>query len=124
MQFMLAIMYDPTVEQDGSPSRQKLHAALSQEMREAGQWRAGAGLAPIEAYRKRVVIAAGEQVFSDGPFAETREVLGGFFFVECTEAEAFAWAKRISLDNRSWVEVRAGFVESPERAAHEGLGNL
>ena len=113
MQFMLAIMYDPTVTQDGSPSRQKVHAALSQEMREAGQWRGGAGLAPVEAYRKRICLPGGEQLFSDGPFVETKEALGGFFLVECSETEAVEWARRISVDNRSWVEVRAGWVEPP-----------
>ena len=117
MQFMLAIMYDPTLPPDGVPSRQKFHAALSQEMRDAGQWRGGAGLAPIDRYRKQVRVVDGEQVFSDGPFAETREVLGGFFLVECSEAEAVAWARRISVDPRSWIDIRAGWVEPPDRAA-------
>ena len=111
MQFMLAIMYDPTLPPDGVPSRQKLHAALADEMRAAGHSRGGAGLAPVDAYRKRVLSADGEQVVSDGPFAETREVLGGFFLVECSEAEAIAYAKRISLDARSWIEIRAGWVD-------------
>ena len=111
MQYMLAIQYDPTIPHDGSPSRQKLHAALSEEMRTAGHFRGGGGLAPVENYRKRIVIEDGEQVFTDGPFAETKEVLGGYFLVECSEAEAMAWAKRIELDNRSWVELRAAWID-------------
>jgi len=108
---MLAIMYDPTVPSDGSPSRQKLHAALADEMREAGHSRGGAGLAPVENYRKKIIVEDGRQLVSDGPFAETREVLGGYFVVDCSEAEAIAYAKRISLDNRSWVEIRAAWVD-------------
>ena len=111
MQYMLAIMYDPTVPSDGSPSRQKIHAALAEEMRAAGQSRGGAGLAPVEAYRKRITLVDGEKVFSDGPFAETKEALGGYFLVECSEQEAMTWAKRIEHDNRSWVEIRAAWVD-------------
>ena len=112
MQYMLAIMYDPTLPADGVPSRQKLHAALSDEMRARGQWRGGGGLAPIESYRKKISTVDGEKVFSDGPFAETREVLGGYFLVECSEEEAIAWAKRIDVDaGQSWVEVRAAWVD-------------
>lgn len=112
MQFMLAIMYDPAIPPDGIPSRQKLHAALADEMRAAGHSRGGGGLAPIESYRKRILIEDGEQVFSTGPFAETHEVLGGYFLVECSEAEAMAWAKRIDVDSpRSWVEIRAAWVD-------------
>jgi hypothetical protein len=111
MQYMLAIMYDPTLPPDGISSRQKLHAALAEEMRAAGHSRGGGGLAPVESYRKRIVIDNGEFVVSDGPFAETHEVLGGYFLVECSEAEAIAWAKRIEHDARSWVEIRAAWVD-------------
>ena len=112
MQYMLAIMYDPTLPDDGVPTRQPLHAALAEEMRAKGQSRGGAGLAPIERYRKAIRTVDGEKVFSDGPFAETREVLGGYFLVECSEEEAIAWAKRIDVDaGRSWVEIRAAWVD-------------
>ena len=111
MQYMLAIMYDPTRPPDGVPSRQKLHAALGDEMRAKGHYRGGGGLAPIESYRKRVLPVDGERVFSDGPFAETREVLGGYFLVECSEEEAIAWAKRIETDDRSWIDIRPAWVD-------------
>lgn len=110
MFYMLAIMYDPTVESDGSPSRQKVHQALGDEMRTAGHYRGGAGLAPVETFVKRVRSTGPDSPVLDGPFAETKEALGGYFLVECNEQEAIRWAKRIEHDNRSWVDVRAMFA--------------
>ena len=108
--YMLAIVYDPSVPSDGSPSKQPEHAALEQEMRARGIYRSGGGLAPVEYFVKRVR----EGVASDGPFAETKEALGGYYAVECSEAEAMEWAKRIPVDNRSWVEVRLLGVYRPK----------
>jgi hypothetical protein len=49
-------------------------------------------------------------VITDGPFAETREQLAGFYILDCgTEHEALEWAERISgaCNNVAGVEVRA-----------------
>jgi hypothetical protein len=47
-------------------------------------------------------------VVSDGPFTETKEVMGGFYLIECaSRAEAIEWAKRLPLaEKRSSVEIR------------------
>jgi hypothetical protein len=43
----------------------------------------------------------------DGPFAETKDALGGFYLIECdTKQEAVEWAKKIPLHEGSFVEVR------------------
>ena len=39
-------------------------------------------------------------------FAETKEALGGYYIVDCDEAEAVKIAGRIPADSRSWVQVR------------------
>jgi hypothetical protein len=114
--FMLLINYDPTVPSDGSPSRQPQHAALTEEMRLHGHYRNGGGLAPVERYVKRLTRAGGKPVFLDGPFAETREALGGYFLVECSEEEALAYAERLSVNNRSWVEVRRVGIYVPQES--------
>ncbi|MCA9280396.1 MAG: hypothetical protein KDA34_15005, partial [Phycisphaerales bacterium] len=44
---------------------------------------------------------------------ETREALGGYFIVECSEDEAIEWAKRIPVDEDSFVEVRRVFIYRP-----------
>ena len=44
---------------------------------------------------------------TDGPFAETKEVLGCFYLIECnTKSEAIEWAKKIPLREDRSVEVR------------------
>jgi hypothetical protein len=49
----------------------------------------------------------GEAVFTDGPFAETKEVLGGFYLLECADLdEALKWAQQIPGAWHGKVEVR------------------
>ena len=49
----------------------------------------------------------GDVVTSDGPFAETKEVLGGFYLLECADLdEAIRWAAQIPGAWRGSVEVR------------------
>lgn len=54
-----------------------------------------------------VTVRGGETVTSDGPFAETKEVLTGFYQFECADLnEAVAWAARIPAAWTGKVEVR------------------
>ena len=106
MRYMLLIYYDPTVPPD--PATQNLqpeHAKLEQEMRDSGVYVSGAGLWPVEP-GKTVRHKNGETLVTDGPFAETKEALGGYFLVECEEDQAIEYAKRIRVEERSWVQVR------------------
>jgi hypothetical protein len=104
--FMLAIMYDPTVEPDEGPSLQPEHAKLADELRRKNQYLGGGGLAPVDP-RRRLLARGGAFLPSDGPFAETKEVLGGYFIVECEGSQAaMEIAARVPVNNRSWVEVR------------------
>ena len=49
----------------------------------------------------------GEVVFTDGPFAETKEVLGGFYLLECADLdEALEWAQQIPGAWHGKIEVR------------------
>jgi hypothetical protein len=48
----------------------------------------------------------GKALTLDGPFTETKEVLGGYYIVDCSEAEALEIAAKIPVEKRSWVEVR------------------
>jgi len=90
--------------------RNRVHAdcgAWHEELVKRGQTRAAIGLQPVT-----TATTLGEQdgdiVITDGPFAETKEVLGGFEHVECsTLDEAIAIAKRFpGLRVGSLVEVR------------------
>jgi len=63
------------------------------------------GLAAI-AHARTVRRRNGSVVVTDGPFAETKEALGGFYLVECSEAEALAYAEAIPAVEAGSVEVR------------------
>ena len=55
----------------------------------------------------RLARKGGEFVAVDGPFTETKEVVGGFNLIECaSKAEAFEWAKRFQCADWGMVEVR------------------
>jgi hypothetical protein len=55
----------------------------------------------------RVRLKAGQRQITDGPFTETKEVLGGFYLIDCdSKQEAVEWAKKIPLRDGVYVEVR------------------
>jgi hypothetical protein len=55
---------------------------------------------------KTVRVRDGETIVTDGPFAETKEQLGGFYLLECGDLdEALAWARKIPMPGGT-VEVR------------------
>ena len=54
-----------------------------------------------------VRVREGETLISDGPFAETKEFLGGFYLVECEDLDqALKYAAHMPLDDYGTVEVR------------------
>jgi len=78
------------------------HGRLIGDLREAGALVASAALESSE--RTRVVRDAS---VTDGPFAETKEVVGGFYLLECpTDDEAVEWARRMPGSPGLAVEVR------------------
>ena len=80
--------------------------ALTREMRDRGVFQAGDPLLPSET-AATVRVRSGETVTTDGPFAETREQLGGYYMVECeTLEEACRWAARIPTARDGAIEVR------------------
>jgi hypothetical protein len=55
----------------------------------------------------RVSFADGKPVVTDGPFAETKEVIGGYWMIEVNSlAEAIAWAKECPASNNEAIEIR------------------
>jgi hypothetical protein len=71
------------------------HRRLNEEMQAAGVHVASEGLAdPAKA--KWVSVRDGETIASDGPFAEVKEHLAGFYLIDVeSEAEAIAWAAKV-----------------------------
>jgi hypothetical protein len=85
----------------------KLWGAFYEELTEAGAYIAGEAL-DATASATTVRIKAGEVVHTDGPFAETREQLGGFYLLECPDLDAaLAWAAKVpDLGEGGAIEVR------------------
>ena len=82
------------------------YGALAEELRERRQYVAGAPLKPV-ATATTVRVRDGEEVVTDGPFAETKEQLGGFFLIESPSLEeACEWAARVPAAQYGSVEVR------------------
>jgi hypothetical protein len=76
--------------------------AVVQEAREAGVWVFGAGLAS-----KRASVVATDGTITDGPYPETKAVLGGFAVVDVpSREEALGWAAKIAVACRCAQEVR------------------
>ena len=71
----------------------------------AGHLVAADGLASVRA-AKTIRRRNGRVTTTDGPFADTKEHLGGFYLVECDEAEALAYAADIPAAVSGSVEVR------------------
>ena len=83
------------------------HMALSEEMRAAGVLLGGDGLQPTETATTITTGRGGAQTLHDGPFAETREHLGGYYLVEAPDLDAaLVWAKRVPVVEGGKVEVR------------------
>ena len=79
---------------------------LTHELKAKGQFLAAAPLQPV-ATATSVRVRDGRRLVTDGPFAETREALGGYFLVEARDLDdALAIAARIPGARRGTVEVR------------------
>ena len=104
---------DPEPEPEVLAQMYKDVDVVNQEMRAAGAWVFAGGLHP--ASTATVVRARdGEVLTTDGPFAETKEQLGGFWVIEAADLDgALAWAAKATVACRAPVEVRP-FQEEPE----------
>jgi hypothetical protein len=108
-QYLLSVH---SVEGEPVPSAEAMQAsfaavdAFNQEVQQKGAWVFAGGLLPVES--ATVVDGRGaEAVLKDGPFAETKEHLGGFWVIEAANLdEALQWAAKGSKACNGPVEVR------------------
>ena len=85
---------------------------LAHDLHAAGQFLGANPLHPVSTATS-VRIRDGKRLITDGPFAETREHLGGYFLVDAKDLdEAIAIASRIPAAHRGTVEVRP-VIEMP-----------
>lgn len=82
------------------------HQAFTDRATKAGKLVEGFALQPEQA-GQRVKLTGGKRVVTDGPFAETREVIGGYYLVDVADKqEALEWAKQVPLIDGEFVECR------------------
>ena len=111
MKYLFALIGDESRYADMTPeqSQESMKAwdAFTNETKDAGAHLAGEGLQPSPtATTVQIDDQAGEPIVTDGPFAETKEQLAGFYLLDCENLdEAIAWAKKIPMPGGS-VEIR------------------
>jgi hypothetical protein len=115
-QYLLAVH---SVEGGEAPSSEVMQQtyqdvdAFNSELRAKGAWVFAGGLHPPDTATV-VQVKDGQVVTTDGPFAETKEQLGGFWVIKADDLDAaLAWAAKGSGACKNPVEVRP-FQEEPE----------
>ena len=94
----------PDVKRD--PERVAAMMRYNEALHEAGVLIALDGLHP-PSVGARVSFMGGKPIVTDGPFAETKEVLGGYWMIEVgSKAEAIVWASRCPASDNEVIEVR------------------
>ena len=108
----LALIYrnEANTPPQNSPEMQKVYqawGAYDQEIRKAGVLKDGRGLMPAST-ATTVRVQNGKVITTDGPFAETKEQLGGYNLFECKDLdEAVLWASKIpDASSGGSVEIR------------------
>ena len=110
MRYLLMICGDQAAEQarsaEESAATLQEYGKFSEEMERRGVLQGGARLRPTTE-AKTVSVLNGNVLTSDGPFAETKEQLGGYFVVDCKdETEAIEIAAKIPAARHGKIEVR------------------
>lgn len=112
MQYMLLI-YD-CARPDWAPAQEAKRAAVreyAEECRAAGVF---IDASPLHLDGVSVQVRDGESIVTDGPFAESNELLGGYFLLDCKDQdEAVEWAKKCPMATEGRIVVRP-ILEVPE----------
>jgi hypothetical protein len=110
MQYLLTIYVDESAVEAVPPEQgvriTEAYEALTAELKQAGAFLGGEGL-QRSSTATTVRVREGEPLLTDGPFAETREQLAGFYLLECADLdEAIGWAAKVPSAASGSVEVR------------------
>jgi hypothetical protein len=111
MKFMILVKADKNSEAGVLPSRELLTemGKFNEELVKAGVMLAGEGLHP-SSKGSRVRFSGGDPTVIDGPFAETKELVAGFWLWQVkSKDEAIAWLKRAPFGGGAEIEIRQVF---------------
>ncbi|OYX48026.1 MAG: hypothetical protein B7Y90_11870 [Alphaproteobacteria bacterium 32-64-14] len=131
MRFVMLMYPGPAAETEGTPvpdgpEGQQLLTdmmAFNQRMVDAGIMLGGEGLKPTRHGARVKYQGSGKTAVIDGPFTETKEVLGGYWIIECASLqEAIAWARQAPCPAGEFIDIRPVWTPEdfgPEAAAIE-----
>lgn|SRR5215469_17910194 len=127
MRFMMMVKH---AENQGAPPKELMEAmaAISEEAVKKGAMVLSGGLAPL-AVSARVRVSQGKVITTDGPFAETKEVVGGFAIIEYNSRQEAIEGARMFMDlhRKHWpgwegeTEVRQLFNPEDYTCEAEGM---
>jgi hypothetical protein len=110
MRFMMLVKANDKSEAGTMPSEQELAGMgqYNEELVKAGVLLAGEGLHPTSR-GTRVKFSGGKPAVTDGPFAEAKELIAGFWMIQVkSREEAIEWARRVPFEDGE-IEIRQLF---------------
>ena len=115
MRFMMLVKADASTEAGVMPTQKELAdmERFNDEMRKAGVMLAGEGLHP-SSKGKRIKLSGGKTTVTDGPFAEAKELIAGFWI----------WKVKSMDEAVSWVKKLNDYMPSPMPGADEAVIEL
>ena len=126
MEFMMIVKSGQDCRAGRKPSDEQMASVLryTQEMRKAGALVELARLHPMSK-AARVTLHGNDCVVTDGPFAETKELVGGYWIIRANSMdEAIEWAKKVpvpeegcEIEIRQFLEMEYFFPEQPGHRA-------
>jgi hypothetical protein len=111
MRFMVIVKANAETEAGVMPTEALLTemGKYNEELVNAGVMLSGDGLQP-SSKGARLKFSGGKTVVTDGPFAETKELIAGFWIWQvASKDEAIAWAKRCPMEDGAELEIRQVF---------------
>lgn len=114
MRFMMLLPAPADALEQGPPKKELVMAMhkFNDDMRKAGALLGAEGLHP-SSKGTRLRVSGGKRVITDGPFAEAKEVIAGFWIIQVkSKEEAIEWAKRCPLPEGGLIEIRQVFENS------------
>ncbi|HST58387.1 MAG TPA: YciI family protein [Longimicrobium sp.] len=124
MRFMILVKANPESEAGTLPSAEQLEemGKFNKEMVRAGIMLAGEGLHP-SSNGARIRYSGTDRTVIDGPFAETKELVAGFWLIQVkSRDEAIEWMKRVPFQDGE-IEIRQVF-ETEDFAPSDPTGEL
>jgi len=103
----LALIYNTEGNDDvDMPTLMSQYRAFGEEAGAAGVLGGGDALEPVST-ASSIQVRDGKSNITDGPFAETKEQLGGYYILDCKDLdEALSWAAKIPTARYGTIEVR------------------